>query len=70
MMAAGNYTDSNVSDLVMIPLSDYNQTEGKNVKLNENEILLYHRNHKNSDTKKKIKRLFSWETVHIQWLLN
>ena len=53
MMAAGNYTDSNVSDLVMIPLSDYNQTEGKNVKLNENEILLYHRNHKNSDTENK-----------------
>ena len=37
----------------MIPLSDYNQTEGKNVKLNENEILLYHRNHKNSDTENK-----------------
>ena len=53
MMAAGNYTDSNVSELVMIPLSDYNQTEGKNVKLNENEILLYHRNHKNSDTENK-----------------
>lgn len=30
----------------MIPLSDYNQTEGKNVKLKENEVLLYHRNHK------------------------
>lgn len=53
MMAAGNYTGSNVSELVMIPLSDYNQTEGKNVKLNENEILLYHRNHKNSDTENK-----------------
>ena len=53
MMAAGNYTDSNVSELVMIPLSDYNQIEGKNVKLNENEILLYHRNHKNSDTENK-----------------
>ena len=53
MMAAGNYTDSNVSELVMIPLSDYNQTEGKNVKLNENEILLYHRNHKNSDIENK-----------------
>ena len=53
MMAAGNYTDSNVSELVMIPLSDYNQTEGKNVKLNEKEILLYHRNHKNSDTENK-----------------
>lgn len=50
IMVAGNYTSSNVSELVMIPLSDYNQTEGKNVKLNENEILLYHRNHKNSDT--------------------
>ena len=53
MMAAGNYTDSSVSELVMIPLSDCNQTEGKNVKLNENEILLYHRNHKNSDTENK-----------------
>ena len=53
MMAAGNYTSSNVSELVMIPLSDYNQTEGKNVKLNENEILLYHRNHKNSDIENK-----------------
>ena len=53
MMAAGNYTGPNVFELVMIPLSDYNQTEGKNVKLNENEILLYHRNHKNSDTENK-----------------
>ena len=53
MMAAGNYTDSNVSELVMIPLSDYNQIEGKNVKLNENEILLYHRNNKNSDIENK-----------------
>ena len=53
MMAAGNYTSSNVSELVMIPLYDYNQTEGKNVKLNENEILLYHINHKNSDTENK-----------------
>lgn len=33
MMAAGDYTNSNTVDLVMIPLSDYNQTEGKNVKL-------------------------------------
>ena len=53
MMAAGDYANSNVADLVMIPLSDYNQTEGKNVKLNEKEILLYHRNHKNSDTENK-----------------
>lgn len=40
MMAAGDYTNSNAVDLVMIPLSDYNQTEGKNVKLKENEVLL------------------------------
>lgn len=33
MMAAGDYSNSNAVDLVMIPLSDYNQTEGKNVKL-------------------------------------
>ena len=54
MMAAGNYANSNAADLVMIPLSDYNQTEGKNIKLKENEVLLYHRNHnknhKKSDT--------------------
>lgn len=54
MMAAGDYINSNAADLVMIPLSDYNQTEGKNVKLKENEVLLYHRNynrtHKKSDT--------------------
>lgn len=45
MMAAGDYANSNAADLVMIPLSDYNQTEGKNVNLKENEVLLYHRNH-------------------------
>ena len=45
MMEAGNYVNSNVADFVMIPLSDYNQTEGKKVKLKKNEILLYHRNH-------------------------
>ena len=54
MMAAGDYANSNTADLVMIPLSDYNQTEGKNVNLKENEVLLYHRNdnrsHKKSDT--------------------
>lgn len=45
VMEAGNYVNSNVADFVMIPLSDYNQTEGKNVNLKENEVLLYHRNH-------------------------
>lgn len=54
MMAAGDYANSNTADLVMTPLSDYNQTEGKNVNLKENEVLLYHRNdnrsHKKSDT--------------------
>ena len=51
MMAAGDYANSNVADLVMIPLSDYNQTEGKNVKLKENEVLLYHRNHNRNDNR-------------------
>ena len=51
MMAAGDYANSNVADLVMIPLSDYNQTEGKNVNLKENEVLLYHRNHNRSHKK-------------------
>ena len=51
MMAAGDYANSNAVDLVMIPLSDYNQTEGKNVNLKENEVLLYHRNHNRSHKK-------------------
>ena len=52
MMASGDYTNSNAADLVMIPLSDYNQTEGKNVKLKENEVLLYHRNHNKNDNRR------------------
>lgn len=51
MMAAGDYANSNVADLVMIPLSDYNQIEGKNVNLKENEVLLYHRNHNRNDNR-------------------
>lgn len=51
MMAAGDYANSNAADLVMIPLSDYNQTEGKNVNLKENEVLLYHRNHNRNDNR-------------------
>ena len=51
MMAAGDYANSNAVDLVMIPLSDYNQTEGKNVNLKENEVLLYHRNHNRNDNR-------------------
>ena len=51
MMAAGDYANSNAADLVMIPLSDYNQTEGKNVNLKENEVLLYHRNHNKNDNR-------------------
>ena len=35
MMAAGDYANSNAVDLVMIQLSVYYQTEGKNVKLKE-----------------------------------
>lgn len=51
MMAAGDYANSNAVDLVMIPLSDYNQIEGKNVNLKENEVLLYHRNHNRNDNR-------------------
>ena len=45
MTTAQSYGDTNIVEFVMIPLSDYNQTEGKNVNLKENEVLLYHRNH-------------------------
>ena len=42
---SGGLCQFNTADLVMIPLSDYNQTEGKRYKPEENEVLLYHRNH-------------------------
>ena len=65
MMAAGDYTNSNAVDLVMIPLSDYNQTEGKNVKLKENEVLLYHRNHKRTHKKSDTEALKNKKVIQL-----
>lgn len=65
MMAAGDYTNSNTVDLVMIPLSDYNQTEGKNVKLKENEVLLYHRNHKRTHKKSDTEALKNKKVIQL-----
>lgn len=64
-MAAGDYTNSNTVDLVMIPLSDYNQTEGKNVKLKENEVLLYHRNHKRTHKKSDTEALKNKKVIQL-----
>lgn len=47
MMPAGNYGDSSAVELMLIPLSDYNKTEGKAVSLAEDEVLLYHRKNTN-----------------------
>lgn len=65
MMAAGNYANSNAADLVMIPLSDYNQTEGKNVKLKEKEVLLYHRNHKRTHKKSDTEALKNKKVIQL-----
>lgn len=65
MMAAGDYSNSNAVDLVMIPLSDYNQTEGKNVKLKENEVLLYHRNHKRTHKKSDTEALKNKKVIQL-----
>lgn len=65
MMAAGEYTNSNTVDLVMIPLSDYNQTEGKNVNLKENEVLLYHRNHKRTHKKSDTEALKNKKVIQL-----
>ena len=46
LMTMGNYGVSGVGDFIMIPLSDYNKTEGKNVKLAENEVLFYNKKSK------------------------
>lgn len=54
MMPAGNYGDSGIVELMLIPLSDYNKTEGKAVSLADNEVLLYHRK---SDNKFSIKNV-------------
>ena len=43
----------------MIPLSDYNKTEGKAVKLADNEVLIYHRKNKNKSSIK------NEETIHL-----
>ena len=43
MTTAGSYGDTGTVDFVMIPLSDYNKTEGKAVSLADNEVLLYYR---------------------------
>lgn len=65
MMAAGDYANSNAADLVMIPLSDYNQTEGKNVNLKENEVLLYHRNHNRSHKKSDTEALKNKKVIQL-----
>lgn len=46
LMTVGNYGGTGVGDFIMIPLSDYNKTEGKNVKLAENEVLFYNKKSK------------------------
>lgn len=46
LMTMGNYGGSGVGDFIMIPLSDYNKTERKNVKLTENEVLFYNKKSK------------------------
>lgn len=43
MTADASYGDTRTVDFVMIPLSDYNKTEGKAVRLADNEVLLYYR---------------------------
>ena len=65
MMAAGDYANSNAADLVMIPLSDYNQTEGKNVNLKENEVLLYHRNHNRNHKKSDTEALKNKKVIQL-----
>ncbi|MGN1376859.1 MAG: FtsX-like permease family protein [Dorea sp.] len=41
LTAEGDYSDSAVCDMKMIPLDDYNQMEDRNVTLSENEVLVY-----------------------------
>lgn len=59
MTTAQSYGDINIVEFVMIPLSDYNKTEGKAVKLADNEVLIYHRKNKNKSSIK------NEETVHL-----
>ena len=63
MTTAGSYGDANTVEFMMIPLSDYNKTEGKAVSLADNEVLLYHRKDGNkSSIKSTIK---NEETIHL-----
>ena len=59
MTTAQSYGDTNIVEFVMIPLSDYNKTEGKAVKLADNEVLIYHRKNKNKSSIK------NEETIHL-----
>ena len=59
MTTAQSYGDTNIVEFVMIPLSDYNKTEGKAVKLADNEVLIYNRKNKNKSSIK------NEETVHL-----
>ena len=59
MTTAQSYGDINIVEFVMIPLSDYNKTEGKAVKLADNEVLIYHRKNKNKSSIK------NEETIHL-----
>ena len=43
MTTDASYSATRTVDFVMIPLSDYNKTEGKAVHLADNEVLLYYR---------------------------
>ena len=54
MTTAGSYGDANTVEFMMIPLSDYNKTEGKAVRLEEDEVLLYHRKDGNKSSIKSI----------------
>ncbi len=54
MTTAGSYGDANTVEFMMIPLSDYNKTEGKAVSLADNEVLLYHRKDGNKSSIKNI----------------
>ena len=63
MTTAGSYGDANTVEFMMIPLSDYNKTEGKAVGLADDEVLLYHRKDGNkSSIKSTIK---NEETIHL-----
>ena len=54
MTTAGSYGDANTVEFMMIPLSDYNKTEGKAVSLADDEVLLYHRKDGNKSSIKNI----------------